>query len=131
MAEFGGKRNVGKIVDATVAALDAAGYSGRAVRNPWYFPGIAEYASLLEQHGLETTSAVLFDRPTLLNDGERGLAIWLEMFGDSFFAGMPEPDLKQIVGSIEQRLQPELFRDGNWYADYRRLRVVALKSLAG
>jgi len=28
---------------------------------------------------------------------------------------------------VETRLRPKLFRDGQWVADYRRLRLVACK----
>lgn len=129
VAEFGGKGNVGKIVDATIDALRDTGYTYREARNPWFFPGIAEYASLLDRCGLETISATLFDRPTLLDGGERGLELWLEMFGDTFFSGISTDARRKIVASIEQRLRPVLFHDDAWYADYRRLRVVALKPL--
>ena len=128
VAEFGGKRNVGQIIAATVESMREAGYADGAARNPWYYPSIAEHATLLERHGLETTSAVLFDRPTLLDGGEAGLALWLEMFGDSFFTDIPEPERRQIVSMIEQRLRPSLFRDGSWHADYRRLRIVARRA---
>lgn len=131
VAEFGGKRNVGQIIAAAIDAMRAAGYPDGAARNPWYYPSIAEHAALLERHGLETISAVLFDRPTLLDGGEAGLALWLEMFGDSFFAGIPETTRKAIVTSIEEQLRPALFRDGSWYADYRRLRLVARRVTAG
>jgi trans-aconitate 2-methyltransferase len=125
VAEFGGKGNVGKVIEATISAMQDAGYSTGAERNPWYYPSIAEHATLLERHGLETTSAVLFDRPTLLDGGEAGLSLWLEMFGDSFFANTPSDTRQEIVAAIEQRLRPDLFHDGSWYADYRRLRIVA------
>lgn len=124
VAEFGGKRNVGQIIAAAIDAMRKEGYPDGAARNPWYYPSIAEHAALLERHGLETTSAVLFDRPTLLDGGEAGLALWLEMFGDSFFANIPETTRRQIVASVEQRLRPALFHDDAWYADYRRLRIV-------
>ena len=45
---------------------------GQEMENPWYFPGIAEYATLLEGCGLEVRYALLFDRPTPLDDGETG-----------------------------------------------------------
>src|SRR5205823_173655 len=66
IAEFGGKGNISSIIEA-------AGF------NPWYFPSIGEYATLLEQNGLTTTSAALFDRPTPVQ-GEAGLREWLDMF---------------------------------------------------
>lgn len=129
VAEFGGKGNVGQIIAATIEATNDAGYPNAAARNPWYYPSIAEHATLLERHGLETTSAVLFDRPTQLDGGEAGLGLWLEMFGDSFFAGLPSETRQHIVSRVEQRLRPTLFRDGSWHADYRRLRIVAIRPL--
>ncbi len=127
VAEFGGNGNVRQVVEATLAVLNEAGYPDREARNPWYFPSIGEYTSSLERHGFETRSAVLFDRPTLLDGGEDGLALWLEMFGDSFFAEIPSTERERIVSAIAERLRPALFRDGAWYADYVRLRVIALK----
>ena len=127
VAEFGGKGNVGKVIAATISAMRDAGYPNADGRNPWYYPSIAEHATLLERHGLETTSAVLFNRPTLLDGGEAGLRLWLQMFGDSFFADIPAATQEQIVTAIEQRLRADLFHDGSWHADYRRLRIVAVR----
>ncbi len=39
-----------------------------------------EYAALLEKEGLEVREAKLFDRPTRLEDGEKGLETWIRMF---------------------------------------------------
>jgi hypothetical protein len=83
-----------------------------------YFPGIAEYASVLERHGFEVQSAFLFDRPTELGGGERGLRDWIATF---------RPDNSRPIEEVEAELRPKLWRDGKWVADYRRLRVVARK----
>lgn len=84
VAEFGGKGNVQTIL----SALESA--SGRTALNPWYFPSLGEYTMLLESVGLEAVSALLFDRPTPL--GESGLAGWLEMFSQRFFADLSAED---------------------------------------
>jgi hypothetical protein len=34
---------------------------------------------------------------------------------------------QELIECIEAPLRPELYRDGTWFADYRRLRVVARK----
>jgi trans-aconitate methyltransferase len=128
VAEFGGHGNVKQVVDALVTELERHGYADAAPRNPWYFPGIAEYTTLLEQHALETTCARLYDRPTLLDGGEDGLAGWLAMFGDPFFGGVSDSDLTSIIAAVAERLRPTLFRDGDWYADYRRLQIVAYRT---
>ena len=37
----------------------------------------------------------------------------------------PPKERAAIVAEIEAQLRPALFRDGAWWADYRRLRIVA------
>ena len=83
-----------------------------------YFPSIGEYAAMLERHGLEVLNAVVFDRPTELAGGDRGLRDWIAMF---------RPDNTRAIEDVERELRPALWRDGKWFADYRRLRVVARK----
>lgn len=125
VAELGGHRNVDQVVRALVAELDRHGYPDAGSRNPWYFPSIAEYTSLLEANGLEAVYARLYDRPTPLDGGEDGLAGWLAMFGDPFLSGVPAETLRSVIAAVAARLRPALFHDGTWYADYRRLQVVA------
>jgi trans-aconitate methyltransferase len=122
VAEFGGKGNIKAIVNALETELRKRGYD---VRNPWYFPSIGEYASLLESHGFEVAFATLFDRPTAL-DGTDGIQNWLSMFCEPFFEPVPDENQDAIVDAVEQRLRPELYYDESWHADYRRIRIVAL-----
>jgi trans-aconitate methyltransferase len=128
VAEFGGHRNVGAVVETLISEMEDHGISNAAARNPWYFPSIAEYTSLLEEHGMEPVMARLYDRPTLLDGGESGLGGWLMMFGDSFLKDLPVESRESIVENVAERLRPTLFRDGDWYADYRRLQVVAYRT---
>ncbi|MFT4945598.1 MAG: trans-aconitate methyltransferase [Halovenus sp.] len=125
VAELGGRGNVAAIVDAVRAVAADRGYE---VTNPWYFPTIGEYATRLESHGLETQHAVLFDRPTELENGPDGLADWLGMFGDTLLAPIPAPERPAVVSAVTDRLREDLYRNGTWVADYRRLRVVAVKT---
>ena len=120
--EMGGKGNVDRIVNALSAALQDAGHSPR---NPWYYPSAGEYASLLEQHGFEVRSLRTFERWNRLEHPEKGLREFLEMFAGVWFEGVPDSEREPIVGDIERRLRPELFREGAWWADYRRLCVYA------
>jgi hypothetical protein len=87
---------------------------------------VAEYAGLLEAAGLEVTFATLFDRPTPL-EGEHGLRDWLKMFAGSVLAAVPAERRAEFLRAVENAARPELFRDGVWFADYRRLRVVAVR----
>lgn len=121
-AEFGGRGNVATIVASLDAASRAVGLG--AWEHPWYYPGIGEYAPLLERAGLEVTDAVLFDRPTAL-EGPDGLRHWIEMFVRDLVARVPADRREAFFRHVEDAARTHLHRDGTWYADYRRLRVVA------
>jgi trans-aconitate methyltransferase len=127
VAEFGGRGNVEAVVSTLVDVLAARGHHEAAAANPWYFPSIAEYATLLEDAGLEPVLLQLYDRPTLLDGDEDGLSGWLRMFAGSFLATVPDEAYSDIAAEVATRLRPRLFRDGSWWADYRRLRVVAYR----
>ena len=122
VAECGGAGNVASITAAIEAALAARGY---ARTHPWYFPSIGAYASRLETHGFEVRMAELFDRPTTLEHGENGLRAWVETFGDHFLNPLSKTEQDAVLTDIEAELRDELFREGSWVADYRRLRFVA------
>lgn len=125
VAEFGGKGNIRAIHVALLQSLGDLGLANDPGWNPWYYPSIGEYASLLERHGLAVRHAVLFDRPTPLEEGERGLRLWLEMFVGDLLDTLPPEAREQVIQSVERRLRPSRFRDGSWIADYARIRVLA------
>jgi len=120
VAEFGGKGNVQAILEALESTI-------QITENPWYFPSIAEYATLLEQQGFCVTYATLFERPTPL-EGEAGMANWLQMFGSHLLSGIPPEQQIGVVRDLEQGLRSKLYRDGVWFVDYKRIRVVATKN---
>ncbi len=128
VAEFGGKGNIGAIAKALYSVLSATGCASPETLSPWYFPSIGEYATRLEHQGFDVTYAVLFDRPTPLVDGDAGMANWLRMFASRFLDKLPADQQTQVIQTVEQRLKPTLYREGTWIADYRRLRVVAIKA---
>ncbi len=80
---------------------------------------------MLERHGFRVELAQHYDRDTLLNDPDTGLTDWLEQFGAYFFEGVTPADKIDILDATQTALRPSLFRNGRWYADYKRLRVVA------
>ncbi len=126
--EMGGKGNILTIAIATEKAAKELGLI--APDFGWYFPSIGEYASLLEQHGLIVQTALLFERPTPLEEGEHGLRNWLAMFGGKRLNQLPEDQKEQLLTRTQELARPVLFQDGRWIADYRRLRIVALKALS-
>ena len=125
VAEFGGKGNVAEVIEAVERACGKLGVKFADEMNPWYFPSVAEYSGLLEKHGLEVQQAALFDRPTPLEDGERGLRTWMEMFGSPIFQRVAEEKRETLMGEVEHEARTKLLRDGTWVLDYRRLRVSA------
>ncbi|MFS0837124.1 class I SAM-dependent methyltransferase [Paenibacillus sp. 1P03SA] len=125
-AEFGGFGNVARIERAIHEAVREEGIDPEP-RNPWYFPTIGEYTGVLERAGLDVRYAERFDRPTPLPGGEQAVRHWLHAFAGSFFAGTDAAARERITRSVEERLRPELFRDGTWTGDYCRIRVLAWK----
>ncbi len=127
VAEMGGKGNVAHIVNALKNALNKNGFSGISKKEIWYFPSLSEYASLLEQNGFRVIFATHFDRETLLKD-ENGIKDWLRMFARSYLEGVSDKEIEAVLEDAGQQLRTTNYRDGKWYADYKRLRIVALKN---
>ena len=69
VAEMGGKGNNAHILATTQHVLEKHGYLHLAKKKPWYFPSMGDYTTKLENVGFRVTSAIHFDRPTLLQDG--------------------------------------------------------------
>lgn len=125
--EFGGKGNVKTIIDSTKENLKRRGYLNNAGIEKWYFPSISEYTSLLENQGFEVELAQLYDRPTELSDDKKGIMDWIEMFGASYFKGIPKDIQRNILEDIQNDVGDKCFKDGKCYADYKRIRIVAKK----
>jgi trans-aconitate methyltransferase len=123
VAEFGGKGNIASVQRALRTVLGPTADRD----SPWYYPSIGEYSAVLEQQGFEVRQASLFDRPTPL-EGEGGMDHWLRMFLlPSYLRGMPSERADAILGQLVAVLRPELYKDGLWTVDYRRIRVVAIR----
>lgn len=124
VAELGGHGNIRAVLEAVRQAMESKGGTASGQVNPWFFPSVGEYATILERHGLEVGFATLFDRPTKLEGGHAGLANWLAMFGDPITEELRDRGLVELV---ERFAAPHLLREGVWYLDFRRLRVAARK----
>ncbi|MCM3626348.1 methyltransferase domain-containing protein [Paenibacillus glycanilyticus] len=127
VAEFGGKGNVDTFVRAFYQVMPRYDVNP-AERDPWFFPSIGEYAGLLEQNGFEVRIAEHFDRPTPLPEGEKGVMHWLDGFGDAFFKGMDEAARQAAKQEVYETARQQLqVVNGVYQADYRRIRVAAVK----
>lgn len=123
--EMGGRGNIAQLTAAISAAVLAA--TGAIAEHGRHYPSIAEYSALLEKHGLEVSSAQLFARPTPLADGELGLRNWINQFEQAVLKDFSTQQRAAIAEHAERALRDVLFIDGQWVADYKRLRIVAHK----
>ena len=122
VAEFGGHGNVAAIVTAMRAIAGKRG-GDLVLANPWYFPAPQVYQALLERHGFAVRRIALIPRPVVLKTGIEG---WLMLFRKPFFAQFGDGAQQALDETIEL-LRPALCdADGNWTADYVRLRVEAV-----
>jgi trans-aconitate methyltransferase len=124
VAEFGGKRNVQRVLEGVIQAAVERGFEAR---NPWYFPSLGEYAALLEQHGFEVRYGLHFDRLTPLEEGERSLADWIEMFGGTLLAAVPSAERNAVRARAAEIVRPQLYCENRWHVDYVRLRIAAVR----
>lgn len=58
---------------------------------------------------------------------KNGLRNWLLQFNGAVLAQIPDGKRDAAISRTENLLRDELFRDGSWFADYRRLRIIAIK----
>lgn len=126
--EMGGKDNAAVILDNIKKSLFKRSYHSNAEKQITFFPSVAEYASLLEKSSFTVRYALYFDRDTELS-GENGLKNFITMFYSGLFEGVEEKVREEILDEVENNVRPLLFRNGKWYADYKRLRMIAEKAV--
>jgi SAM-dependent methyltransferase len=123
VAEFGGHGNVAAITTA-LHAIAARHGKDQHLAHPWFFPSSEAYRALLEAQGFAVARIALIPRPTPL---KTGMAAWLKLFNSPFFRQFENFDA--AVKEAEELLEFALCdAEGNWTADYVRLRVEARKS---
>ncbi len=123
VAEMGGHGNVAAIVTALRAVARRRG-ADESLAGPWFFPTPEEYARLLRDVGFDVERIELVPRPTPLPSR---MSDWLQVFRGVFFEQFGE-DAPIVIAEVEDLLRPVLCdSEGNWTADYVRLRVLAHK----
>lgn len=125
--EFGGKGNVQNILKELRKSLKDRGYTKLSDLEIWYFPSIGEYSTLLEKQGFFVTFAEHFDRWTELVDEKNGIQDWLSMFAPSLLGGIKPEETEEIKKEVQENLKTTNFQNGKWYADYKRIRIKAIK----
>ncbi len=123
--EMGGKGNTKIIEDACEYAISKLGYPVPPPIN--FFPSISEYSTMLERQGFIITYAHYFERPTPLV-GIEGLRNWIRMLRNNFLINLNLEEQDSFFKFAEEYAKPKLMnQNGEWIADYVRLRMVAKK----
>jgi trans-aconitate methyltransferase len=124
IGEFGGKGNVEKIRCVLHDTLRKYAIDPVPI-DPWYYPSLEQYSELLSKAGLIVTYIELIPRPTKLPGDILG---WLNVFAQPFTQAVAEPRRPRFLREVRDRLATGLRDDnGNWFADYVRLRFTATK----
>lgn len=122
VAEFGGHGNIAAIRVALLAVLTARGLPSERIENNQFFKP-NEYRARLESNGFLVEQITLIPRPTPLPSG---MADWLQVFRRSVLERLPAAERPLAIEQIVALLQPVLCdHEGNWTADYVRLRFTA------
>ncbi len=122
VAECGGRGNIAAIRVALLAVLTGYGIPAERIEHNYFF-GAAEYRARLESHGFVVDDIALTPRPTPLASG---MVAWLETFRRSLLELLPQEERAAAIEQIVNLLKPALCdREGQWTADYVRLRFLA------
>lgn len=123
MCEFGGKG----CAEAVHSALENIfAERGLSYHRAFNFQSIGSFAPVLEGAGLTPVFCSLFPRPTR-QKGEDGLKNWILTFLKKPFEGIVGGVRDEIIAEAESRLRAKLYKDGQWFIDYVRIRVKAVK----
>ncbi len=123
VAEMGGHGNIAAIRVTMMAVLAGHGFDGRE-DNVNYYPTPDAYTRRLERHGFAVERMALIPRPTPL--AESGMTGWIRTFRRGVLDTLPEPMRATVIEEAVALLEPVLRdEDGNWTADYVRLRFIA------
>ena len=125
VAEMGGHGNIAAIRTALQSVLSSFNIDAEAAASS-FFPSSAVYRRLLEAAGFTIHSIELIPRPTPLANG---MESWLNTFRNGVLDHLRSTDRAAALSQTVALLEPVLRdADGNWIADYVRLRFHATKA---
>lgn len=123
VAEMGGHGNIAAIRTALQSVLAPFHLDAEATAGS-FFPSPTLYRRLLEESGFAVQSIELIPRPTPLPNG---MASWLNTFRSGVLDRLDPTDRASALAQTIALLEPILRdTDGNWTADYVRLRFHAI-----
>lgn len=104
------KGNIATIENAFAKACNSLGYCYEPKFN---FPMEEDFGKLLESNGFVIDRIYDYDRPTVLKDGEKGLANWIKQFYASELAAMPEKVQAMVCEKVEKLTRGTLWNGKN------------------
>jgi trans-aconitate methyltransferase len=125
VAEMGGLGNIAAIRVALQSVLAQRGVDAEAAAAS-LFPSATHYRSLLQRHGFTVEYIEMIPRPTPL---PAGMEAWLNTFRNGVLDRLPPAERTAALQQTIALLKPVLCDvNGNWTADYVRLRFKAIRS---
>ena len=122
ICEFGAAGNI-KTIDK--AFSEQAMIYGHSCKSRFNFPATDTFSQLLKENHFDIESIYDFDRPTPLNDGEKGLENFIRQFYASELDSITNETQEKIIKGTEDRVKEKIWDGSKWVADYRRLRAIA------
>ncbi|KAG6372810.1 S-adenosyl-L-methionine-dependent methyltransferase [Boletus reticuloceps] len=100
VCEMGGFMNCVGVRSALHYAVRKRGLNPEEM-DPWYFPSVQEYQTLLQNAGFRVDTMSLVPRLTPLDDG--GLRAWLQLFSrGTFLKTVNDADAEAILDEVEE-----------------------------
>lgn len=124
--EMGAKHNIENIHNALKKILIDEGFEENTQIELNYFSSPAQQAVVLERAGFTISKIVQFERPTKLI-GQDGMRNWIIQFCHPFFKNISPTEIEDIIDKSVSVLAETNYKNGEWYADYVRLRIKAIK----
>ncbi|KAF9493521.1 S-adenosyl-L-methionine-dependent methyltransferase [Pleurotus eryngii] len=127
VGEMGGLMNCVGVRSALHIALRRRNYDPVSM-DPWYFPSVHDYQTLLSSAGFKVVHISLNPRYTPL---PAGLGAWLELFvRHSFLRELGDEEAKEVINEVVESCAVDS-RDaqGKWALMYMRLRFHAVLSV--
>ncbi|BCM92237.1 trans-aconitate 2-methyltransferase [Abditibacteriota bacterium] len=124
VGEFGGYGNVRELEHTLRTATLELGLT--PFESPNFYPTLRQWATSLESGDLEPTWLQLFPRPTPL-EGKDGVKTWWRQFRANYLATLEPAQQEALLDRAEELAAANLRDERGWFADYRRLRFVAIK----
>jgi trans-aconitate methyltransferase len=124
--EMGAKHNIENVHNTLKKVLIDEGFEENTQIELNYFSSPAQQAALLEKAGFTISKIIQFERPTKLI-GPDGMRNWIIQFCHPFFKNISPMEIEDIIDKSVSILEETNHKNGEWYADYIRLRIKAVK----